>query len=73
MQHPGHTYYLTRCGRQWMSPQFTDDDGACHPRLTIMPELYRSDARLRRLCEQCKADWLHDYEVELDAAREGEK
>lgn len=65
LQKSGQIYWLTRCGRAWMSPGFTDEDGCCFERLTIMPEISGKQARFLQLCKQCKTDWEQTFHVEL--------
>ncbi len=66
LQGRGHCYWLTLCGRAWMSPQYTDEDGCCWECMEVMPEIPAETAQTLQLCKQCRTDWEFHFAVELD-------
>jgi hypothetical protein len=62
LQHPGHCYYLTRCGRTWIH---RPDDA---PMFRTMHEMsVQNLARGKiRLCKPCAQHWWEQNWYEID-------
>ncbi len=75
LQARGRCYWLTLCGRPWMSPSYTDEDGCCYERRDIMLEIAEAKAETLRLCKHCQSVIEEFYSLELttrDEVSEGQ-